>query len=81
MVALFVLGTIIACLLVDGILLSYRERKTAGAESMSPSLTPELVFAQDGGEKLKEKKDDKPEEVKWEGLQSQLSNHEDKTEE
>lgn len=51
MVALLVLGTIVACLLVDGIVLMRRESKVA----TSPVLTPVLVFAQDGGEEVENK--------------------------
>jgi hypothetical protein len=72
MVALLVVGTIIACLLADGILLSYRERKGASESVTSQTLSPSLVFAQDGGEKIKES--EQPKEVKWDGLEKELSN-------
>ncbi len=72
MVALLVVGTIIACLLVDGILLSYREWKGASETATANTLSPSLVFAQDGGEKVK--KSEQVEEVKWDGLEKKLSN-------
>jgi len=58
MVALLVLGTIVTCLLVDGIIVTRRESKVA----TSPAVSPVLVFAQDGGEEVK--KEDKKEEDK-----------------
>jgi len=77
MVALLVLGTIVACLLVDGIIISLRERRVAEAKSLSPSVAQSLVFAQDGGEKIENEKCENPEEVAWEGLQSKLSSNQD----
>ncbi len=52
MVALLVVLTIVACLIVDGIVVSVRERKAVAAPQ--GQVVPELVFAQDGGEPMDE---------------------------
>lgn len=49
MVALLVVLTIVACLVVDGIVVSVRERRAVTA-GQSVGAVPEMVFAQDGGE-------------------------------
>ncbi len=56
MVALLVVLTIITCLTVDMIVLSM-EKKRANARKLA--LEPNIVFAQDGGEPVKEVKDNK----------------------
>lgn len=48
MVALLVVLTIVACLVVDGIVVSVRERRTVSMPQ--GQVVPEMVFAQDGGE-------------------------------
>ncbi len=50
MVALLVLFTIVACLVVDGILMSVRERHAVVSGKAVPVPMENMVFAQDGGE-------------------------------
>ena len=55
MVALLVVLTIVACLIVDGIVVSVREHRAVSAAS--GQVVPEMVFAQDGGEPIDEQKE------------------------
>lgn len=69
MVALLVVFTILACLLADAILLSVRERRAVRAAQVTTVPTHGMVFAQDGGEPVKEE-EKAINEVHWKEMDS-----------
>ncbi|RLE16448.1 MAG: hypothetical protein DRJ14_08560 [Acidobacteria bacterium] len=69
MVALLVLFTIVACLVVDGILMSVRERHAVVSGKAVPVPMENMVFAQDGGEP-RGPETEKDRNISWEEVES-----------
>ena len=75
MVALLVLFTIVACLLADAVVTALRKKAVVAVGERKPVPTGNLVFAQDGGEKIQAEQE-RDRVIPWADVESEKGERE-----